>query len=345
MSYKSDLNNKFKRKYLISSSFKMAMLFTFLLTISIMSWTYLIYTSLGIKALNHIIPLSIAIISTVSVVIISYLISVFVVKKINHISISAASIVNSKDFSCRIESYTNWDDLSNLSHILNILFDSVENLLIDIKNVSNNIAHDLKTPLTRLKNRLESLNETYQNEQTYQAVNECNKLLEIFNGLLKLNRLENNAERISKEKVDIYNVITDAVDLYEPIFEEKNITLNLDIKLKKISLDKSLLFQSIINILDNSYKYSDKNTTVSITSKIKDAYYILKISDEGQGINDNNADKIFETFFREEESRTEPGYGLGLSLVKKIILLHNGKITAKNNKDKGLKIIIYLPIH
>ncbi|WP_206193641.1 HAMP domain-containing sensor histidine kinase [Francisella hispaniensis] len=323
----------------------MAMLFTVLLGLSIVSWIYIIFSAVGDRVIEHIIPLSIGIFCTVSVVIISYLISVFVVRKINHIASSAASIVNTRDFSQRIKSNTNWDDLSNLANILNILLANIEELLVDIKSVSNNIAHDLKTPLTRLKNKLEDLEQTNPNKDSSDALAECNHLLDIFNSLLRLNRLEHGRENLIKKRLDIKNIIDDAIELYEPIFEQKNIRLKINILPRNLSIDKNLIFQSIINILDNCYKYSKDNTEISINTKIQNSKYIIEIADQGIGINNENTNKIFERFFREEKSRSQTGNGLGLSLVKKIIQLHDGDIIAKNNNPQGLKMIILLPLH
>ena len=329
MSSKNSLHDTIQRRYIISSSFKMAMLFTILLGLSIVSWVYIIFTALGDRVIEHIVPLSIGIFCTASVVIISY--SVFFVRKINHISSSAASIVNTQDFSQRIKSNTNWNDLSNLANILNILLANIEDLLLDIKSVSNNIAHDLKTPLTRLKNRLENLEHTNPSKDIVEALAECNQLLDIFNSLLRLNRLEHGRENLIKKRLDIKNIIDDAIGLYESIFEQKNIQLQTNILPKNLNIDKNLIFQSITNILDNCYKYSDHNTEISITTKIQNSKYIIEIADQGIGINNKNTDKIFERFFREEKSHSQTGNGLGLSLVKKIIQLHDGDIIAKNN--------------
>lgn len=323
----------------------MAMLFTILLGLSIVSWVYIIFTALGDRVIEHIVPLSIGIFCTASVVIISYLISVFVVRKINHITSSVASIVNTQYFSQRIKSNTNWDDLTNLANILNILLANIEDLLLDIKSVSNNIAHDLKTPLTRLKNRLENLEHTNPSKDIVEALAECNQLLDIFNSLLRLNRLERGRENLIKKRLDIKNIIEDAIELYEPIFEQKNIQLQTNILPRNLNIDKNLIFQSITNILDNCYKYSDHNTEISITTKIQNSKYIIEIADQGIGINNENTDKIFERFFREEKSRSQTGNGLGLSLVKKIIQLHDSYIIAKNNNPQGLKIIISLLLH
>ena len=154
----SNKNNKImQRRYIDSSSFKMALLFTILLSCILFSWAYIIYSYTGIRTNKYLLAIFIGFFCMLIVVVISYLISIYVVNKINHIIISAASIIESQDFSRRIKSNSNWDDLSNLSNIFNILFKSVDDLLYDIKNVTDNIAHDLKTPLTRLKNRLENL--------------------------------------------------------------------------------------------------------------------------------------------------------------------------------------------
>lgn len=145
--------------------------------------------------------------------------------------------------------------------------------------------------------------------------------------------------------MDIKNIINDAIELYEPMFEQKSILLETSIQSKNISIDKNLIFQSITNILDNCYKYSEQNTKVKIVSRIENSKYKVEITDQGIGISDKNANKIFDRFFREEKSRTHTGNGLGLSLVKKIIQLHNGNISAQNNMPNGLKITISLPLH
>ena len=345
MSFKNNLNQPIQRRYIISSSFKMAILFTILLAMSILSWGYIIFSSVGDRVLEHIVPLSIGIFSTLSVVLISYLISFFVVKKINHISSSAATIVNTEDFSRRIESKTNWDDLSNLSNMLNSLFGNVDELLSDIKNVTNNIAHDLKTPLTRLKNKLEQLAEKQPNDETQAALVECDKLLEIFNSLLRLNRLEHGREKLIKKRINIQDLINDAVELYEPVFDDKNIILKCNVENKMLNIDKNLIFQSIVNILDNCYKYSGENSSILITGLVNQNNYTLTIADSGSGISSQNHDKIFERFFREDTSRSLIGNGLGLALVKNIIELHRGEIFARNNIPNGLQIIISLPLH
>nr|WP_234385428.1 HAMP domain-containing sensor histidine kinase [Francisella orientalis] len=232
-----------------------------------------------------------------------------------------------------------------MENILNILLANIDELLVDIKSVSNNIAHDLKTPLTRFKNKLENLDQTCPNNDTAEALAECNQLLDIFNSILRLNRPEHGRENLLKKNSDVKKIIDDAIELYEPMFEQKNIKLDISVISKNLNIDKNIIFQSITNILDNSYKYSKDDTEITISTKIQNSKYIIIFTDQGIGVNEENIDKIFERFFREEKSRSQIGNGSGLSLVRKIIQLHNGNITATNNHPHGLIIEISLPLH
>jgi len=279
------------------------------------------------------------------VIVISYAISIFVVRKINSISNTAISIINTQDLSRRIDIDTKWDDLSNLGYVLNILLANIEKLLDDIKNVSDNIAHDLKTPLTRLRNNLDSLDKKYQNDDTSKALTDCDLLLSIFNSLLEMNRLEHSKQKLNKNKQNIKNVIDDAIELYEPIAEIKNIKFDIDIESRNLYIDKNLIFQSLINIFDNAIKFSPPNSSISIKSYLLASNYHIEIIDNGVGIQKENFTNIFDKFFREDSSRSQKGNGLGLALVKKAIELHNGNVYAKRNEPNGLQIIIDIPIH
>lgn len=175
-------------------------------------------------------------------------------------------------------------------------------------------------------------------------MDECDKLLEVFNSLLKLNRLEHGRENFKKAYRNILSYKWCDWTLYTN-FRGKNITIKSQLAQKTLNIDKNLIFQSIVNILDNCYKYSGENTCVSIKGFIKGSSYNLKISDSGNGVNSDNSDKIFERFFREDTSRTQVGNGLGLALVKNIIELHGGSIEAKANIPQGLTMTIKLPLH
>ena len=334
-----------QRKYIISSSFLMAIVFTLLLCTSILSLIYMVYITKSDTPNIHIIPLSISICCILMVIIISYVISIFVVKKINSISSTAISIINTQDLSRRIDVDTKWDDLSNLGYVLNILLTNIEDLLDDIKNVSDNIAHDLRTPLTRLRNNLDSLDKKYQNDDTAKALKDCDLLLSIFSSLLQINRLEHGKQRLNKNKQNIKNVINDAIELYEPIADEKNIKFYIDIESRNLYIDKNLIFQSIINVLDNAIKFSSKDSFISIKAYLFASNYRIEITDNGVGIQEENSKNIFDKFFIENNSRSQKGNGLGLVLVKKTIELHNGNVYAKPNEPDGLQIILEIPIH
>ncbi len=343
-------NSDIRRRYIISSSFKMAALFTLLLGVSIFLWLYAIVSIQHGNYQDHIFIISIAILFTISVVAISYLISFFVVGKINQISNTAVSIVNTQDLGRRVETTTRWDDLSNVASVFNLLLDNVEELLLNIKNVSDSIAHDLRTPLSRLRNNLYILDERFQTEETEKALKDCDMLLEIFSSLLRLNRLENGKQQLNKSKQNIRNLILDSIAMYEPLADNKEIIFEVNVCDKNFFLDKNLMFQSFANLIDNAIKFSPKKSIIIINGIVDKNCYVFEIIDNGQGVKIDNLEKIFTKLFREDKNRSHSGNGLGLALVKQVAELHNGRVWAISNQnkcedEKGLKISLQIPIH
>jgi two-component system sensor kinase len=335
------------RRYIISSSFKMAVLFTLLLGISITASVYIFlhldnifYGKPSIK-----IAMLIAITAMIVVILMCFLISVFVVKTLNHIAKTAVSIMNTGDLTQRIQLDTNWDDLSNLAHVLNDLLKKVEQLMCDIKLVSDNIAHDLRTPLTRLHNNLQTLDQKFKNQETAQALQESQHLLAVFHALLRISHLEHSKQQLCRENVAIDKLIHDACALYEPIFDHHHIRLRLEIENATLFVDRDLIFQALVNVLDNCIKHASTSSAIDISGKKHLEKYIMSIKDQGEGIPQHLHQKIFERFYQHLSSRTDGGSGLGLSLVKAIIQRHNGDVMSKPNQPKGLVIDISLPLY
>ena len=324
----------------------MAALFSLLLSVSIGASIY-IFTRLNHIFEHHAdikIATLIAISAMVLVILISFFISIFVVNTLNHIAKTAVSIMNTGDLTQRIQLETHWDDLSNLAHVLNALLEKIENLMNDIKLVSDNIAHDLRTPLTRLHNHLQTLDQNFKNRETTQALQESQHLLTVFHALLRISYLEHSKQELSRKNHEISQLIHDACALYEPIFDNK-IFLNVDVEQASLFIDCDLIFQVLVNILDNCVKHARSNTLIEISGKKQAQKYTLLIKDQGQGVPLEIHDKIFERFYQHDSSRTNDGSGLGLSLVKAIIERHNGTISSSPNQPKGLTIHIILPLY
>ena len=279
------------------------------------------------------------------VVLISFFLSTFVVSRINKISNTAKSIINLGDLSKRIEIDSNWDDMSYLSSTLNQMLSRTENLMNGIKNVTNNIAHDLRTPLARLRNNIESIDYKNIDQDIIKSLtNECDNIISIFNSLLKINKVEKGEKLASDEKVELNKLVKDVIELYAPIAENKNITIvTLQGDNCVINADRNLIFQLTANLIDNSIKFSNDGGQIQINLSKIDNKVKFEISDNGIGVNEKDLNNIFDLFYRSQKSRSTPGNGLGLSLVKAIAEFHSAKILLENN-NPGLKIIILFNI-
>lgn len=259
------------------------------------------------------------------VIVTSFFISTFVVSRTNRIAATAKNIMDTGNLSERITIDSKWDDLSYVSQVLNAFLARTEALIDDVQRVSDNIAHDLRTPLTRLRNNLEKIKTTDVATAT-ELIAEADHLLSIFNALLRISRIETAQQRISFAKVSLDAVLRDAVDLYEPIAEEKNITIKTSFENCDISGDRDLLFQMFANLLDNAIKFSPRQTSIDVTLRATGGHALCSIRDQGQGIAEHEKNKVFNRFYRSDESRHLPGSGLGLSMIAAIIELHNGTI-------------------
>ncbi len=277
-----------------------------------------------------------------TVVLVSFLISWFVVTRINRIGITATNIMNTGDLSERIVLDSKWDDLSDLANILNTLFAQLEESLHNIRHAGDNIAHDLRTPLTRLRNRLESAQNESLSGETYDAlVGEIDHLLNTFNTLLRISNLEKGKRHNVLTSTNLGGILHDVIELYEPFGEELNVVIHatLDENIT-INGDHDLLFQTFANLLDNAIKFSDSNSSITISLTTDNNTPIVTIADNGLGIPEGERDKVFDRFYRTDKSRHHKGTGLGLSLVKQALDIHKATITFEDN-NPGLKIVLH----
>ena len=275
------------------------------------------------------------------VVFVSYLISIFVVSGTNKIADTARDIIETGDLSRRVELGSRWDDLSNMAAVLNTLFERVEELMQGVRQVSDNIAHDLRTPLTRMRNKIEALQEKYGHDDYAELMEEADQLLSTFNALLRISRIEAEKQRSQFQEVDLKLLLGDVVDFYEPLAEEKDIELSADLSEASCNGDRDLLFQAYANLLDNAVKFTPKKGAVMVGLYHDGSRVCIEISDSGSGVQEDEKGKIFDRFYRGEKSRSSSGTGLGLSLVSAVIDLHGGTVKAVNT-NPGLKIITTL---
>lgn len=272
----------------------------------------------------------------------SFTISIFVVRGTNDIADTARDIMETGDLTRRIDLKWRWDDLSNMADTLNLLFDRIEALMKGVRQVSDNIAHDLRTPLTRMKVLIDRMAEDDpENEDIQKLGQEATRLLHMFNALLRISRLEAEKRRSHFKTVDLAEILSDVASFYEPLAEEKQIKITAELSPANAYGDRDLIFQAFANILDNAVKYTPHSGKINIKLEAAGQKAKIEIEDSGGGIPEADLDRIFERFYRCDQSRSSPGIGLGLSLVLAVIDLHGGTIKAENTAD-GLKIITVL---
>lgn len=255
------------------------------------------------------------------------------------------------DLSRRVPVSGSGDEFDRLSQNLNAMLERIEQLMAGMREVSDNIAHDLKTPLNRLRNRAEAALREQGGHQDYRQtlesiIDEADDLIKTFNGLLSIARLEAGAAGAATEDVDIAGLIRDVVELYEPAAEDRGMLITAqtepDIKLKA---DKQLVGQALANLIDNAIKYGglDDGGRIEVSAAKTSTTVEVAVSDNGPGIPEKDRARVLKRFIRLEESRSRPGSGLGLSLVAAVARLHGGEIRLEDN-GPGLRAVLSLPI-
>jgi len=283
----------------------------------------------------------ISIVLIILVVLVSYMISVFVARGTNKIATTAKNIMDTGDLSKRLEVSSRWDDLGRMSSTLNLMLDRIEELMGGVRQVSDSIAHDLRTPLTRLRNHIEAAQHNKSEAVKAELLNEADQLLNTFNALLRISRLEAEKKREHFQSVALQPLIEDVIALYEPLAEEKRIAVHQQLINASCEGDKDLLFQAYANVIDNAIKYTPEDGMISITMYCEDQFTVIAVEDSGGGIPEQDIGKVFQRFYRCDVSRASVGNGLGLSLVQAVFDLHHGQLNLENTAS-GLRFITKL---
>ncbi|MFH2091650.1 MAG: ATP-binding protein [Pseudomonadota bacterium] len=241
------------------------------------------------------------------------------------------------------------DELDILVMTFNSMLDRIEALVRSIGEMSDNIAHDLKSPITRIRGFAElslTHNENLDNYRVMAAntIEESDRLLDMINTMLLISRVQAGAGDFEFENIDISRMLNNACELYTPLAEDKNIKLNVDIQENiMIQADKKMFQRALSNLLDNAIKFTPENGKIDVNAFINENQIIIQFKDTGPGIDPQFHEKIFERFYRAESSRSSTGTGLGLSLVRTVITRHKGCISVDSSKGNGAVFTISLP--
>jgi signal transduction histidine kinase len=237
------------------------------------------------------------------------------------------------------------DEFDRLAENLNTMLDQIERLMTGMREVTDNIAHDLRGPLTRLKARLELALLTRQGPAADRsaiegAIAETDRLLATFNALLSIAEAESGAVHQTMQPVELASLAADVAELYAPALEEKGLTLETDLKdCPPVLGSRQLLFQAIANLLENAMKYTSTGGRVGVAVAAANAGVGLVVWDTGPGIPADMRGKVLERYVRLDQARSTPGSGLGLSMVAAVAKLHGAELELDDN-NPGLKVTL-----
>ncbi|MGE0845880.1 MAG: sensor histidine kinase [Flavobacteriaceae bacterium] len=256
------------------------------------------------------------------------------------------------DLSERIPRNGSGDEFDRLSANLNDMLERISRLVAGMREVSDNIAHDLRTPLARMRGRIEASlrggGEAEMRAALEDTVEETDRLIATFNALLTIARTESGSTKPVREPVDLAALAREIGELYEPSAEEAGFTLEIDAADAKavIAGNRDLLAQALSNLIDNAISHGapatggDRDIRISVAGDA--AGVSLVVADRGEGVPEADRQRVLDRFVRLEKSRSRPGSGLGLSLVGAIVALHGGDIRLEDN-DPGLRVVIGFP--
>jgi signal transduction histidine kinase len=249
------------------------------------------------------------------------------VHRIDAVTTATQRIVEG-DLSQRLPAHRGNGDLDRLIGVINSMLDDIERLMHEVKGACDSIAHDLRTPLTRLLAGMERARRRAGSPEQYataidDAIMETKAVLRTFSAMLRISEVESGARRAGFTSVDLVQVMTDAVEFYEPLAEEKGVQLQLQPNGPALMLgDSSLLFEAVGNLVDNAIKFTPPDGRVIVRTFSEAGGIGVEVCDSGPGIPCHERDAVSRRFYRLEQSRNTPGTGLGLALVSAIARLH-----------------------
>ncbi|MGE5506683.1 MAG: sensor histidine kinase [Actinomycetota bacterium] len=276
-----------------------------------------------------------------------YFTSRHLLQRVDSMSRTARRIVGG-DMSQRMVLSGTDDEFDQLAESFNEMMDEIERLLEGIRTVTDNIAHDLRTPLNRLRSRIDLVLMGDHDAETMrrtleETVAEADNLLATFNALLTISHAESAARLDRFEPVDPARLAADVTELYEPLAEEKSVRLDCHVDGgHAITGDRHLLFQAFANMVDNAVKYTPEGGAVSVTVAGTAEGIEVVVADSGPGVPAEARERVLHRFVRLDATRTTPGNGLGLALVSAVARLHGARLALEDNRP-GLKVRLVFP--
>jgi signal transduction histidine kinase len=249
----------------------------------------------------------------------------------------------------RVPARENGDALDELGIQVNAMLDRIESLIAGMRGALDNVAHDLRTPMMRLRGIAETALQSGDDpaairEALADCLEESDRVVAMLNALMDISEAETGTMRLHREQVNLTELVGQAVELYEDVAEEKQVTIENQASGELwVDVDRTRMRQVIANLLDNAVKYTPAGGRVEVGTSARDGEVLLSVRDTGIGIPREELPRIWERLYRGDKSRSEHGLGLGLSLVKAIVEAHGGRVTVESSRDQGSQFLLHLP--
>jgi signal transduction histidine kinase len=259
------------------------------------------------------------------------------------------AIIETNKMDVRIPATRRRDELEEMGILFNTMLDKIETLINGMKMGLDNVAHDLRTPMTRLRGTAEMALHGEKNidalrEALLDCLEESERVLVMLNTLMDISEAETGTMKLNWEKVDLVSLVNEMAELYSYVAEEKNISIRtLSPKELYLTADPNRLRQVLSNLIDNAVKYTPSGGSIDIEAFQKEQQVGIAIKDTGIGIPPEELPQIWDRLYRGDKSRSQRGIGLGLSLVKAIVQAHRGQVEVSSTPNRGSSFTVYIP--
>ncbi|MDZ7792186.1 MAG: HAMP domain-containing sensor histidine kinase [Spirochaetia bacterium] len=320
-----------------------------------LSGDYILQVGSSNKMREHVIASSISIFLTVMipftilVLLLVWILSSSMLKPISSVVNAVQKVIHTGNYDQQIPVKRNSKEFDELVRLINKMFSKLNTLITNLKGTLENVAHDLRTPMTRIRTRAEVALQQQDDPEEMRAtlrtiVNEGETINSLLRLILDAAEAESGIVKIDAREFDLIAICREAVEVYQYVAEEKSVELYLKCPDKLIiRADPSRLQQAIGNLLDNAVKYTGQGTSVELEVTSTSEMVHLIIRDQGPGISENEIDDIWAPRYRLPRTEKSAGYGLGLTIVKAVADAHNGSVSVKNRSTKGAEFTFSLP--
>ena len=270
-------------------------------------------------------------------------------RPVHALTATVGSILDTRKFDARVPSRGTGDEIDELVQCFNVMLGKIDLLIRGMRDSLDNVAHDLRTPMTRLRiiaNK--AVEQDYDKEACHDVLSDCleesERVMTMLVTLMDIAEVETGVMKLERHSVNVAQLVRHIIDLYEHVAEEKEITIVVKVPNNlHLSGDVSRLQRALGNLMDNSLKFTPAGGRVTITAVRVDRGITLEVRDTGEGLQKDELERVWERLYRVEKSRSQRGLGLGLSFVKAIVEAHRGTVSVESEAGKGAAFKVYLP--